>query len=81
MNGVVRIYSDEESNDDFDVVSIFLPAMLDIVLKDELVDKLAMHLMDIYRRQVDMEYERLMDNESLDDTNSGNHHLVNQTLP
>jgi hypothetical protein len=81
MNGVVRIYSDEESNDNFDVVSIFPLAMLDIVLKDELVDKSAMDLMDIYRRLVDMEYERLMDNESLDDRNNDNHHLVNQTLP
>jgi hypothetical protein len=52
--------------------------MWDIVLIDELVDRLAMNLMDVHRRQVDMEYEHLMDNDSLDDKNTDNHHYVNQ---
>jgi hypothetical protein len=57
---------------------IFQLAMWDIVLIDELVDRLAMNLMDMHRRQVDMEYEHLMDNDSLDDKNTDNHHYVNQ---
>jgi hypothetical protein len=51
--------------------------MLDIVLKDELVDKLAKILMNIYQMQVDMVYGHMMDNENLDDKNIDNHQIVN----
>ncbi len=47
------------------------------MLEDELVDKLAKILMNIYQMQVDMGCVHMMDNDSLDDKNIDNHHFVN----
>ncbi len=77
MHEVFQIDLVEEWNDDVYVFQIDQLARLDIVLKDELVDKLAKISMNIYQMQVDMECVHMMDNESLDDKNIDNHHFVN----